>query len=221
MDGRWLLLETSDAAQAGLAVDGRIVDSFALPKGREQNRELVPTVRDLLERHGMKPGDLTGIALGTGPGSYTGLRIGLMLGKTLAYTTGCQFVAVPTFHTLASMVKDAEDVDVIADALKQTVYVQRFGAGQPLDALRAEKLADWVGKLRSGNVVTGPGLELHASALPAFVRIVPVDSEAVLAALGKTARGFPALSRHELFALEPLYVRGSSAEEKAKELAAQ
>ena len=40
MDGHWLLLETSDAAQAGLALDGRIAESLRLPKGREHNRAL-------------------------------------------------------------------------------------------------------------------------------------------------------------------------------------
>ena len=225
MDGRWLLLETSEAAQAGLALDGRLADSVRLPKGREYNRALVPAVQGLLERHGMKPAGLMGIAVGTGPGSYTGLRIGLMLVKTLGYATACRVVAVPTFSILAAMVEGAEEVDVIADALKQTVYAQRFGPTsldgirQPLDGLRAEKLADWIGKLSRGASVTGPGLELHGGALPTSVRSVPVDSGAVLTTLLKLAPHFPALSQAELFSLEPLYVRGSSAEEKAKEQA--
>jgi tRNA threonylcarbamoyladenosine biosynthesis protein TsaB len=183
----------------------------------------VPAVQGLLERHGVKPAELTGLAVGTGPGSYTGLRIGLMLAKTLGYATGCKVVAVPTFSILAAMVKDVGEVDVIADALKQTVYVQRFGPAdpdglrRPLDGLRAEKLADWLSTLRVGGAVTGPGLELHGGALPAFVRSVPVVSGAVLASLLKLVPHFPVLAQGELFSLEPLYVRGSSAEEKAKE----
>ncbi len=220
MDGRWLLLETSDAAQAGLAVDGRIAGALRLPKGREYNRALVPGVQGLLERHGLKPADLTGIAVDTGPGSYTGLRIGVMIAKTLGYALGCPVVAVPTFRILAAMVDGAGEVEVIADALKQTVYVQRFGAGgRPLDALRAEKRVDWMATLRDGVTVTGPGLELHGGALPASVRRVPVDVDGVLGSLLKLLPHVPALTRAELFALEPLYVRGSSAEEKAKEVA--
>ena len=226
MDGRWLLLETSEVARAGLALDGAIAASAELPKGREHNRALVPTVRGLLEQLGWKPADLTGIAVGTGPGSYTGLRIGLMLAKTLAYAVGCRLVAVPSFHWLAASVEGALEVDVIADALKQTVYVQKFGPAngegvrQPLDTLRAEKVIDWVRTLREGVAVTGPGLELHAAAIPAGVRIVPPDSGMVLGSLMAVARTLPELTRAELLSLEPLYVRGSSAEEKAKELAA-
>ncbi len=222
MDGRWLLLETSDAAQAGLTIDGRIADAVRLPKGREHNRALVPTVKGMLERHGLKPADLTGIAVGTGPGSYTGLRIGVMLAKTLGYALGCRVVAVPTFSILAAAIEGPDEVDVIADALKQTVYAQRFGpandAGRrpPLDLLHAVKLIDWLTTLCSG-VVTGPGLDLHAGALPATVRTAPVVPEAMLASLLKLVPHFPELTRAELFALEPLYVRGSSAEEKAKE----
>lgn len=227
MDGRWLLLETSDVARAGLAIDGAIAASAELPKGREHNRALVPTVRGLLEQIGWMPADLTGIVVGIGPGSYTGLRIGLMLAKTLAYAVGCRLVAVPSFHWHAASVEDADEVDVIADALKQTVYVQKFGPAngegvrQPLDALRAEKLIDWVRTLREGVVVIGPGLELHSAAIPAGVRIAPPDPGSVLARLLTVARTLPELTRDELFSLEPLYVRGSSAEEKAKELAAR
>ncbi len=227
MDGRWLLLETSEVARAGLALDGVFVASAELPKGREHNRALVPTVRGLLEQLEWKPADLTGIAVGIGPGSYTGLRIGLMLAKTLAYAVGCRLIAVPSFHWLAVSVKGADEVDVIADALKQTVYVQKFGpmngegVRQPLDALRAEKLIDWVRTLREGVAVTGPGLELHAATIPSGVRIAPPNSGMVLGSLMAVARTLPELTRAELFSLEPLYVRGSSAEEKAKELAAR
>jgi len=226
MDGRWLLLETSEVARAGLAIDGAIMASAELPKGREHNRALVPTVRSLLEQLGRKPADLTGIVVGIGPGSYTGLRIGLMLAKTLAYAVGCRLVAVPSFHWLAASVEGADEVDVIADALKQTVYVQKFGptngdgVRQPLDALRAETAADWIRTLRPGAVVTGTGLELHAAAIPTGVRIATPVPGTVLASLMAVARTLPVLTRVELFSLEPLYVRGSSAEEKAKELAA-
>ena len=96
MDGRGLLLETSEVARAGLALDGRVVASVELPKGREHNRALVPKVSGLLDVQGWKVAELTGIAVGIGPGSYTGLRIGVMLAKTLAYSTGCRLIAVPT-----------------------------------------------------------------------------------------------------------------------------
>ena len=225
MDGRWLLLETSEVARAGLAVDGQIVATVALPKGREHNRNLVPAVSTLLEQHGYKPKDLTGIAVGTGPGSYTGLRIGLMLAKSLAYATGCRLIAVPSFHSLATQVTGANEVDVIADALKQTVYVQKFGPADasgirtPLDELRAAKVSDWLATLTTGQTVTGPGLELYRGVIPNSVSTTSKESDGILRALWNVAGTVPELSRAELFSLEPLYVRGSSAEEKAKDLA--
>ncbi len=223
MDGRWLLLETSVVARVGLVVDGQIVASMTLPSGREHNRNLVPTVHTLLEKHGLKPADLTGIVVGTGPGSYTGLRIGLMLAKSLAYATGCRLIAVPSFHSLAAQVTNADEVDVIADALKQTVYVQKFGIAdtdcvrKPINELRAAKVIDWCASLSIGQTVTGPGLELYRGIIPGSVTTSP-EFEGMIAALWNVARKLPTLSRAELFSLEPLYVRGSSAEEKAKEL---
>ena len=224
MDGRWLLLETSEVARVGLVVDGQIAASMTLPSGREHNRNLVPTVHTLLEKHRFKPTDLTGIVVGTGPGSYTGLRIGLMLAKSLAYATGCRLIAVPSFHSLAAQVTNADEVDVIADALKQTVYVQKFGPAdadgvrQPINELRAAKVIDWCASLSIGQTVTGPGLELYRGVIPGSVTTTSPESEGMVAALWNVARTLPTLSRAELFSLEPLYVRGSSAEEKAKEL---
>lgn len=225
MLGLWLLLETSESAHVGLARDGAIVDSFQLPKGRDQNRRLVPGIDRLMTESNGKPNELTGVIVGIGPGSYTGLRIGLMTAKSLAYATGCELIAVPTFDTIAAVQSGNQQLDVIADGLKRTVYVQRFGPTDsrglrsPLNELHAAKLDDWIATLEPGQLVAGPGTMTYGSALPVSVNVVPIPEEPadVYRALLRVAAIQAPLPRAEWFRMEPLYVRGSSAEEKARE----
>ena len=60
------------------------------------------------------PADLTGVMVGRGPGSYTGLRVGIMSAKALAYATGCQLLAVDTFAAIAEQAP-AEAQSVVGD----------------------------------------------------------------------------------------------------------
>src|SRR5690349_2476808 len=128
MSEPWLLIETSGrGGSVGLAVGGRVARSAALDPARRHNRDLAPTCGELLAAEGLRPADLHGVMVSHGPGSFTGLRVGLMSSKVLAYATGCRLVAVPTFHAVAEQAPaEAGVVDVIADALQGHVYVQRF-----------------------------------------------------------------------------------------------
>ncbi len=68
---------------------------------RRQTVELAPRVREALELAGVEPSDLVGIAVAIGPGSYTGLRVGLAFAKGLSLVTGAPIVGVPTLDGLA------------------------------------------------------------------------------------------------------------------------
>lgn len=223
MSGAWLILETSGRSRVGVAVGDAVVESADLGGGRQHNRSLIPTVQNLLHRHGLTPRNLTGVAVGTGPGSYTGLRVGITAAKTLAYAVGCPLVAVPTFAAVAADVPGT--VDVIADALQGTIYVQRFTNGAAVSELRIASFDEWAagfaplppggrGVGGEGVVVAGPGVVTFAK-LPATVTRSPV-AEPTVEAVFRLARSLPPLSAEELMRLEPLYLRGSSAEEKAK-----
>jgi tRNA threonylcarbamoyladenosine biosynthesis protein TsaB len=210
MGDAWLILETSGRSRVGVAVGGAVASAAALDGGRQHNRLLLPTIGDLLRRHGLTPRGLTGVAVGTGPGSYTGLRVGLTAAKTLAYALRCSLAAVPTFTAIAADVPGT--ADVIADALQGAIYVQRFADGVAVSELRIERFDAWV---RTADVVAGPGVVPFADQLPAAVTRSTI-TEPSLEAVFRVARTLPPLGRDALLRLEPLYLRGSSAEEKAK-----
>lgn len=222
MSETWLLLETSGrGGRVGIAVAGQVARAAGLDPARRHNRDLAPAVAELLRAVGRSPRELAGVMVGVGPGSYTGLRVGVMSAKALAYATGCRLVAVPTFHVLAEQAPpEAPVVDVIADALQGLVYAQRFqrnGEWEPASELRIVPGREWAGQLPDGAWVTGPGVTVCEQLIRENVprveaaRRVP-DLETVL----RVGLRLPALAAAEVMQLEPLYLRGSSAEEKAK-----
>ena len=218
MDEPWLLLETSGrGGRVGLAA-GAAVAQKALDPARRHNRDLAPAVDELLRAAGLTPRQLRGVMVSVGPGSYTGLRVGVMSAKALAYATGCRLVAVPTFHAIAEQAPaGAQAVDVIADALQGLVYAQRFRRNDdgwaPADELRIEPFDAWAARAGDG-WVSGPGVDAYA----ARVRGSVVSAEARvpgLEALYRVGLRLAPLTTAEVMRLEPLYLRPSSAEEKA------
>lgn len=223
MDGNWLLIETSGrVGKLGLARGGAVVSSAELDPARRHARDLAPTIDALLKAQSLGPRDLAGVMVSRGPGSYTGLRVGLMSAKALAYALGCHLVAVDTFAAIAEQAPpEAERLWVIADALQGQIYLQRFtrteGGWQPADELRITSAEESLPRAESGTWVTGPGVTVYADRLPQTCPVVPEpEREPRIESLFRVGSRLSPLTREELFALEPLYLRGSSAEEKAK-----
>jgi tRNA threonylcarbamoyladenosine biosynthesis protein TsaB len=171
----------------------------------------------LLAEQGWKARALDAVIVSRGPGSYTGLRVGLMSAKTLAYATGCDLVAIDTFAAVAAQTPGGV-VDVIADAQQDKIYVQRFVQGQS-EELGIVAFSSWLEALSEGVMVGGPGLEIFASRIPPD-RLIPSEDwlprpESLLRlGLDRFLRG----ERDDPFTVEPLYLRPSSAEEKWQKL---
>jgi tRNA threonylcarbamoyladenosine biosynthesis protein TsaB len=230
---RLLILETSaQAGQVALAEGPRLLGSRRLDEARRHARDLAPAVRDLLAEQGWRPRELQGVLVSRGPGSYTGLRVGIMSAKALAYATGCALLAIDTFSAIALQAPaEAMTLFVTADAQQDKIYVQLFRRRAPGEELAPdmpvmiEPVADWLPWLAEGVWVTGPGLRKHEGRLPnlppdlpAGVHLVnPADREPrpeslLRIGLARYLRG----ERDDLWAVEPLYLRPSSAEEQWK-----
>jgi len=225
---RLLLLETSGrVGQVGLASGKVLLAARQLDEARRHARDLAPAVAELLGAQGWRPRDLSAVLVSHGPGSYTGLRVGIMSAKAFAYGTACRIVAVPTFTVLAAAVPAPALVDVIEDAQQEHVYCQRFHRESsatlpvPVSALRVLPLAKWISEGTStagaaDRLVTGPGLFSYHTKLPPSMRLTEESGwRPSLAAFLEV--GIKLWQRGEfanLWALEPLYARRSSAEEK-------
>ncbi len=223
---RLLILETSGrSGLVALAEDQGIVGLRRLDEGRRQGRDLAPSVAELLAGQGWKPRTITAVIVSRGPGSYTGLRVGIMSAKAFAFATGCAVLAIDTFAAIAEQAPpQVEALDVLADAQKDKVYVQSFRRGdagwQTEKPLAIEPFADWLASRRAEAWVSGPGLLRWEGQLPANVpRVEPERREPQaesLLRLGLTR--FRAGERDGVWGLEPLYLRPSSAEEQWRAL---
>lgn len=224
MSENWLILETSGrVARVGLARNGTVVGRAELDSSRRHAREMMSTVGALLRAEALAPKHLTGVMAGTGPGSYTGLRVGLVTAKSLAYALGCELRAVGTFSAIAHQSPpDANHVWVVADALQGQVYSQRFARRHdgwlPDNALQIQAVGEFAARVIAGDWLSGPGLGVYDAQLPgANPRVVESDREPRVESVFAVGKRLCApVTREELFALEPLYLRGSSAEENAK-----
>ncbi len=212
-----LILETSGRiGQVGLARGDVLVRVAMLDATRRHARDLSSTVSRLLAEEGVTPRELAGIIVGVGPGGYTGLRVGVMSAKALAYAAGCPLIAVPTFHAIAHQSPACQRLWVLADALQGAIYFQRFEGGSPIDELQIVPASEWL-PWASGVALSGPGVAIHAALVSCAARVVPdAERDPQLASLLAVGLRMPPVTREELLRLEPIYLRGSSAEEKAK-----
>jgi len=217
-----LALDTStDRAAFGLESESGAIVSTSTEPARRHGRDLVPRLADALAAAGLKVRDVEVIAVGVGPGSYTGLRVGLMAAKTLAYATGAALVGFDSLEGIArNAPAHARRVSVVADAQRGQVYAADFihEAGGPPRCVRAtqvEPLAAWLARLEPETIVLGPALEAPRirSLLPATLELAdPVfnypDGRGLLA----LAREVWATGRRDdPWLLEPQYLRQSSA----------
>ncbi len=176
---------------------------------RAHTEKLSPLVRDTLAAAGATPADLDGIAVGTGPGPFTGLRVGLVTALTLGHALGIPVHGVCSLDALAEQAlaehDDVAEVLVATDARRKEVYWARYGrgadaavgVGEPAVDRPAEVPAD----LRSLPTV-GRGPLLYPDLFPrALGGLLDVDPGWLgRLALRRLAAGDP-------MSVEPLYLR--------------
>lgn len=199
-----MLLLAFDTATPAISVavhDGSAVVAEATGEGAMAHGELLaPAIRTALRRAGATPADLTDVAVGVGPGPFTGLRVGVVTALTLAQTLGLVAHGVCSLDILAAEAAGLLDEEfvVATDARRKEVYWGRFDArGVRLDGPHVDR-PETVAAL--GLAVVGRGGRLYADRF-ATVLEAPLDPSAAELA-GLVAGGAVAE-----MPLEPLYLR--------------
>ncbi len=232
-------IETSGFTGAiALRRDGELLEAVSIEQvGRRHAQTLVSEVDVLLRRHALSAKQLEVVAVSIGPGSFTGLRVGVVFAKTLAYATGCRLVAVDTFRAIAmASPRDVAEVFVVSDAQRGDLFVGHYV--RETNVSESDTI-DWT---RDGEIsieaqdgfcsrfieVAGgkPQIALTGISAGSMRDIVPSDGRilgpefcvpqaSLIAHLGEhqAARGGCA----DPWTLEPFYLRRSAAEEKASQ----
>jgi len=199
-----------DACQAALSADGRVLAERSEPMRRGHQERLAGLVQATMADAGLAFDAVDRVGVTVGPGSFTGLRVGLAFAKGLGLALGAPVVGVGVLEALAAAA-EAGFAAAIVDARRGQVYVQAFADGRALmspDILPLGSAAARLVELGAGRPATlaGPGAVLLAEALPGARLIDCVAPQpAAIARLAEAARPpFPPP--------RPLYLRAPDAE---------
>lgn len=148
-----LCIETgTDICSVGIVRDGELVALRESDEGRDHAAKIAVFTSELLAENGIRSDELDAVAIGKGPGSYTGLRIGVSFAKGLCYGLGIPLIAINSLESLARVAIEDHEAGIVdvegwdeavlcpmVDARRMEVYVQLFDTmAKPLNEVAAE-----------------------------------------------------------------------------------
>ncbi len=219
------------ASGVALVSTERVLAEFILQTAKTHSQRLLPSIDLVMKEAGIRPDQLDGVIVSGGPGSFTGLRIGMSTAKGLAHALGIPIVAINTLDFWAENYPCFNGLVVpILDARKGEVYTATYTWGESqmarLTPHRATSMAVLLEELRSdagpvafvGDAVAVYEDVIRQSLLARAVISAPVDRLPRPSRLG--ALGIAKLQRGEtdsVYGLVPQYLRQSEAEVKLAE----
>lgn len=211
---RILGIETSTrAASVAVVFDGKILAESLCESPQSFSETLMPQVEEVIKISGAFE-NLDAVAVSIGPGSFTGLRIGLATAKALAYAWGIKIIGVPTLLAMSYNFPNAKVVPLI-DAQKNRAYYQLFEDSLSLTGLDIEPIDKIINELKyaAGDfLLCGDVLHKIKVPLPPNVKLAPPHLRMPRAsAVAWCAEDLRRVDN--VMNLEPLYVRRSEAEE--------
>ena len=193
-----LALDTTAAvATAALFRDGVLIAEREADAGKKHAETVLPMIEQLLEENEAKISQIDYFAVDIGPGSFTGVRIGVSLVNALAFATGKKIVPVDALRTLAQSVgEEQRPICALIDARNGNAYAALYQAGREIVAPCAVETSAFVSGLPDDTVYIGDAHTENAS--------YPRAKEVGLVALQRLDA-----AQDEV---EPIYLRASQAE---------
>ena len=121
----------STVCGTALFLEDKIIEMNEITQPRIHGERLPAIVDNILSNHSVVVADLDGIAVSSGPGSYTGLRIGMSLAKGLAVSDGLPIIPIPTLQVINRGISREGIYWVLLHSHKNVVFAQRFSSGVP------------------------------------------------------------------------------------------
>jgi tRNA threonylcarbamoyladenosine biosynthesis protein TsaB len=236
---RILAIETIDLSGSVAALEGeQTLAELRLNSAMRSAQSLAPAIADLLRTVQWQPEHVKLVAVATGPGSFTGLRVGMTTAKMFAYAVKAEVMGVHTMEAIACQANaKSNQLWTVLDAQREQVFASRFrrdadgsmqwmnvspaqpsngDLGAPSGATTLLTNEAWLGGLSADCAVSGPGLVKLQARLPSGVEVVnQVLWSPQAATIGQLARKqYAGGQRDSLAALVPQYFRPSAAEEK-------
>lgn len=219
-----LALDTATkVCSIALCRDQEVLAEYTINMGRTHSEGLLPQIEQLLERCKVAKSSIELLAVSMGPGSFTGLRIGLATAEAMAYSWHCYLHGVDTLEALAYNIPlEGIVLTPVLDAQKGNYYqaLYQWQAGkliqlEPVEVVNKERLLERAAAYKLPVILLGECAKLAKVELPEQISLAPATlrlpkgSSVGLAALA----GFDAEQDKKIFGLEPYYIRRSEAEE--------
>ena len=220
---RVLALETTERVGSVAAMqDGNLLLELKLDQNMRSAQSLALGLAALLEEVGWRTTDVDLVATCVGPGSFTGLRVGVTTAKTLAYCAGADILGLGTLAVIAAAAPAGVDLlSVAVDAQRGQVVAGTFQRGPdgwfaPLGPSELLDIDAWLAGLTPGTCLSGPILRKVADRVPDHLTTLdPLHWFPSAAAVARLAvRRYAAGQRDDVWTLVPRYSRPSAAEEK-------
>jgi tRNA threonylcarbamoyladenosine biosynthesis protein TsaB len=158
LQGNWLVFDTAtDAMTIAIFKDGLLLRESSSPSERNHSNRLLPAIQELMVSLGLSIKELDGIVVGQGPGSYTGIRIGVTVAKTLAWSLRIPMIAISSLEVMAfGVIDESETVGVIPmiDARRGRAYTALYKKVRDSwtcvvpDGIRS--MEQWLDELKAG-----------------------------------------------------------------------
>lgn len=216
-------IDTSGYANAvGVADGGRVLTDFVFEARNDSLEKIVANIDSALKEAGLTLEDIEGFGVGLGPGSWTGIRVGVTVGKILAFSTGRPVAGIPTLEVLAYSARNRPGLicPVINAGTGDTVYAAFYRAENGT-VMRAGEyyvgdISGLAGMVKEPVVIISSeaqtyrrlvGQALGSSANIEAMEEAPRGSAVALLAAARLEHG----EKDDVLSLAPLYLKESTA----------
>jgi tRNA threonylcarbamoyladenosine biosynthesis protein TsaB len=221
-----LALDTATlVSSVALATRDTLLAELTLHTRKTHSEQLMPHIEQVLALAGVQKNEIEAIAVSIGPGSFTGLRIGLATAKALSYALKAPLVGVPTLEALAfGCPVPGAILAPTLDAQKGNIYLALYSwRDQGLQEISPARVVDHreafaeLAELTQPAVILGEAVGLYSDAIRSTTNLVAAEPHVAMPRAGSVAglgcRLLDGGARHDVMTLEPLYIRRSEAEE--------
>jgi tRNA threonylcarbamoyladenosine biosynthesis protein TsaB len=204
-------LDTSEPRGGVALFDGvRLASERWMDEPLRHAEQLFPLVKRILDESGRRRGQIGLVCVNRGPGSFTGLRIGLAAAKGFCQAVGAALVGVDGAQAYRARILEAKRVGVVVASRRDLYYVQFFAGSRPRGAMRMLHRQELIEALRGeGREVTlvgsGAGEIVDAVRACPSIRVAPEEANRP-SALWIAKLGWTEQPANELYELEPSYV---------------
>jgi len=220
---RLLCVDTSSKEIGiGLFSGSKAISEEYITASRNYNSVLMPAIKRVLESAGLAPGDIDVFASTLGPGSFTGIRVGMAAMKGLAHAAGGYFAGATTLEILARQSFGKGPCWAVLDAGRGEVYAAFFdekkeGAARPVKFI-LESVEKTAGRIKKGAAVKGLSRDAAGGNILRFngsIRLISQEHIS-MAAFNDIITGRRMQDKRAVYSAAPVYIRASEAEESLK-----